>query len=108
MATKTLLNTQVAETQEWLEALSIRHQELVIAQQNSATGARAQLAQAISTMETLLGAEEGPPDTTSIRGVLRFSDGDMAQNAGLALRLAFLGLEQLSKATIDAAKVLAT
>lgn len=98
----------LTEVQEYIHALTERYQLLAIQQQDEVETARAGVTQAISAMETLLGPEEGPPDTTSIRGVLRFSDEDMAQNAGIALRLAFLGLEQLAKATIDAAKVLAT
>lgn len=96
------------EIQQALIVLSERHQFLASQQRDEAVVARAQLADAITSMEVLLGPAEGNANTDSIRGVLRFSDADMAQNAGLALRLAFLGLEQLAKATIDAAKVIAT
>lgn len=96
-----------AEAKQLLEAVSQRYQELALEQQESADTSRENVQNAIAKMEALLGASDGPPSTDSIRGVLRYSDADMAGNAGLAFRLAFIGLEELTNAVIDAAKILA-
>lgn len=68
---------------------------------------RVYIAQAVSALEDLLGSESSPANLTSIRGVLQYSDAQMGANAGLAFRLVFLGMEELTKTTLSIAKLLA-
>lgn len=102
-----LESLSLAELAVLVDQVSDRYQQLIVQQQTEADESRYRIAQAIASMEALLGAPEGVPSTDSIRGVLRYSDADMADNAGIAFRLAFIGLEELTKAVIDAARILA-
>ena len=62
---------------------------------------------AVTALDTLLGPEDGEPGEDSIRAVLRHSDEDMVSNAGLAFRLAYTGLEQLTATVRDIAATIA-
>lgn len=68
---------------------------------------RAQIYAAIASLEALLGQHDGTPGTDSIRDVLQYDDATMAANAGLAFRLAFTGLEQLTATLLNIAHVVA-
>ena len=79
---------------------------------------RSQIADAVATLEVLLGPEGATPDVNSIRAVRAFDMLDVAngktpgttmgENAGLALSLAYAGLEQLTSTLLNVARVLAT
>jgi len=68
---------------------------------------RAKIGQAIASLNALLGPEGAAPETNSINGVLAFTDAQMAANAGIAFRLAFTGLKELTKTVLDIAYVAA-
>lgn len=71
------------------------------------TAKRAKIGEAITSLQTLLGPEGGSPNTNNINGVLAFTDAQMAANAGIAFRLAFTGLKELTKTVLDIAYVAA-
>lgn len=59
---------------------------------------------AVAKLDALLGPEEPTaPGLESIREVRMFSQGDMHENAGLGLELAFLALQLLTETTRDIA-----
>lgn len=67
---------------------------------------RAQISAAITTLETLLGPVDGEAGVDSIRAVRRYDEQTMGENAGLALNLAFNGLEQLTTTVLNLAYVI--
>lgn len=76
-------------------------------QQADADQKRTDVADAISALDALLGPETGDPGIDSIRDIRRFDQQTMADNAGLALDLAFTGLEILTATVRDIAHVIA-
>ena len=64
----------------------------------------ARIQNSVNVLTALLGDPDDPPNITSISGVLQYSDSDLEQNAGLALRLAFQGMELLTKTVRDIAE----
>jgi len=68
---------------------------------------RVKIGTAIASLQALLGPEGAAPATNSINGVLAFTDAQMAANAGLAFRLAFTGLKELTKTVLDIAYIAA-
>jgi len=67
--------------------------------------AKVKISEAIASLEALLGPEGAAPSTSSINGVLAFSNEQMAANAGLAFRTTFIGLKALTKTVLDLARV---
>lgn len=74
--------------------------------EESITARKQEVQEAISVLENLLGEEGASPNLDNIRGVLGFTDEQMAENSGLALRLVFQGMEILTKATLNLAYVI--
>ena len=64
-----------------------------------------QIAEAVATLEGLIGPKGEGPDLETIVGVLRYSPEDMAANPQLAFPLAFQGLLILAEATLKIARV---
>lgn len=69
---------------------------------------RADIGEAVATLDGLLGPADGDPGVDSIRAVRRYDAQTMGENAGLALSLAFEALEILTATTRDIATVAAT
>lgn len=78
-----------------------------VAAQTETADRRGRLGQAITDLEALLGPVEGEPGTGNIRAVRRYDAQTMGQNAGIALDLAFAGLEQLTTTVLNIAHVIA-
>ena len=62
----------------------------------------------IAELEALLGPETTEQGLDNIREIRNYSGAEMAQNASIALPLAFQGLEMLANTTLKLAKVLAS
>lgn len=105
---------------EILDIIAAAQTALYAAQQAEATtdaDRRLRVGAAIAGLESLLGAVGAPAGVESIRAIREFDDVDVAEgrprghtlgeNAGLALSLAFEGLEILSALVRDIAKVTA-
>lgn len=53
---------------------------------------------AVAEVDALIGAEDlTEPNMTTLNGVLLYTDEQMQQNAGVALRLAFTAIRQLAR-----------
>ena len=89
-------------------ALAARHEQLLSQAQTEQQDRRDRITAAITTLDTLLGPEEGPPGLDSIRAVRRYDEQAMGQHAGLALSLAFAGMEQLAATVRDIAATIAS
>lgn len=76
------------------------------ARDNEATEAdlRVQVGQAIAALDALIG-DGDPKGLDSLVAVQQYTDAEMGANAGLALRLAFIGMEQLARTTRDIARI---
>lgn len=66
---------------------------------------RQQIYAAIADLDTLLGPVGAPKGTGNIRGILQYTDAEMAANAGIAFRRTFQGLERLALTMLDVAHV---
>lgn len=88
-----------------LQQLNAAHQQAVAEQQQEDADLRTQIDAAISQLTTLLGTEDAPPGADSIRAILAADDATIATNSVLAIRLAFVGLQQLTSTTRDIARV---
>ena len=62
---------------------------------------------AVARLDTLLGSEDAPAGTGSIRAVRRYDEATLAQHSGKALALILTGLEELTVTTRDIAVVVA-
>lgn len=82
-----------------------RYATLEHTQQQETADLRTQIDAAIAQLDALLGPEGAPPGTDSIRAVLAYSDAEMAANAGVAFRLTFAGLAEVTRITRDIASV---
>lgn len=107
MALPDISNLSAAELSELSQQVAVLHKQTEAAEESLRTLRREQIQESIVSLENLLGVQGGPANLTSIRGVLQFTDAQMAANSGLAFRLAFQGLEILTKTTLDIARVTA-
>lgn len=95
------------ELRDWISALNQRHAQLEAERRAEAVQRRESVAAAIADLEGLLGPESGEPGVGDIRAVRRYAPEVMAQNSGVALALAFEGMEQLTETVLEIAHVLA-
>lgn len=95
------------EIRELSDRLSERYNDLQRQAADTQTDRRARVGAAIAQLDTLLGPTEGAPGTGNIRAVRRYDGETMAQNAHVALPLAFQGLEALTATVRDIAALAA-
>ena len=107
MSVPDLSTLTLDELREWITALNDRYVQLASEQADERESKRAQIGEAITDLGGLLGPTEGPPGITDIRAVRRYDTATMGANAGLALSLAFEGLEILTATVLDIAHVIA-
>lgn len=104
------MDIQTMTISELEQLLADATNALYAAKQREATDTakrRAQVAEAITNLETLIGPATGEPGTDSIRAVRRFDDQTLADNSGLALNLAFHALELVTENALNMARVIA-
>ena len=61
---------------------------------------------AITKLTDLIGSEDGPANLTTIRGIQKYTDAQIAANPVLAVRLILEGLEQLALTARDIAETI--
>lgn len=101
MAIPDISNLALNELQELAKQVSLAYKAGLATQKTNIAQVAAEVDASIVSLTALLGEIDGTPDTESIRGVLQFSDADMATNAGIAFRLAFQGLEAITATTLN-------
>lgn len=109
-------------TLEELQQLAIAAAQAIAARQEvertEDEARRAAIGDAITALSALLGPEDAPPGTGSIRAVRAFDAADiaagkprgttMAENSGLALSLLYEGMDALTATVLNISRVLAT
>ena len=103
-----LTDLTIDELRDLMSALNSRYAELVAEQTTEREVRRADIGGAITALGTLLGAVDGAPGTADIRAIRRYDVQTMGENAGLALSLAFEGMEIMASTILDIAHVIAT
>lgn len=96
-----------ADIKAGLEELITAHAAAEAREQAATQSRRVAVAEAISNLEALLGPATGEPGVDNIRAVRRFDDQTLADNAGLALNLAFHALEMVTENALNMARVIA-
>lgn len=96
-----------AELAELSRLVALRHAETLADDRTLDEQRRAAIGEAIATLTTLLGPENATANLNNIRGVLQFTNEQMAANSGIAFRLIFQGMQILTETTLEVAKVLA-
>lgn len=104
MDVSTLTETQAREL---ISQLQLRIEQLRVEARDSQTERAERITAAIGTLDALLGADDATPGTDSIRAVRGFDGQVMADNAEVALPLAFHGLEILTMVVRDLAATIA-
>lgn len=107
MSVPDLTNLTAVELREWITALNERFTQLAEQQTTELEQRRAQISEAITDLGALLGPVEGVAGIGDIRAVRRYDAETMGANAGLALSLAFEGLEILTTTILNIAHVIA-
>lgn len=107
MALPDITTLSLSELSELIQNAALLRQQAEADAINEAQTRKEAINNAIASLTALLGPEGSTPSTTSINGVLAYTDAQMAANAGLAFRLAFTGLKELTETTLDLAKVVA-
>jgi hypothetical protein len=105
MALPDISNLSLTELEELIQLASLRYHSAEADHAAADLANKVKITSAIASLTALLGPEGTPANTNNINGVLAFTDAQMAANAGLAFRLAFTGLKELTKTTLDLAKV---
>lgn len=103
-----LTNLTLDEVRELIGTLNNLYAQLVAEQSTERDQRRIDIGGAITALDTLLGAVDGEPGTSDIRAIRRYDVQTMGENAGLALSLAFEGLEILTSTILDIAHVIAS
>lgn len=96
-----------AEVHDLLSQLQLRLEQLRIEARDTQTERTDRITAAIATLDALLGPVDAAPGTDSIREVRGYSGEVMADNAAVALPLAFHGLEILTTVVRDLAATIA-
>ena len=91
-----------------LQTLQIELRDIDEAVADDAQRRRDGLDALLADLRALRGQRDTPPGTDSIRAVLGYDGTTMADNAHLALPLAFTGLDILTGALIDALTIINT
>lgn len=105
MAIPDLTNLTADELITLITNANTRYHAIQAAEEQENADLRTAIDGSIAQLETLLGPEGGPASADSIRGVLAYSDEQMVAAAGLAFRLAFTGLAEVTRITLDIARV---
>lgn len=92
------------EAEELLRQIHARLEQIRLDVRESQDARTARIEDSIAALDSLLGPEGAEPGTENIRAVLGFDGQTMADNAAIALPLAFQGLETLTKVVRDIAK----
>ena len=93
------------ELTELIRIASLRYEQTKADRAEDIEARKVSIEQAIVDLQTLLGPVGSGPGTETIRGILQFTDAQMVENAGLAFRRIFQGLEILTDTTLDVAMV---
>lgn len=86
--------------------IALQYKQSTAAKEFSDASNRAKINEAIDDLNTLLGEVGVAPNLDSIRGVMGYSDQQLAENSGLALRLVLIGMERLTQTVLDIAHVI--
>lgn len=105
MALPDISGLTLEELRDLAQAASLAAIQAEADRDDDRDAAKVKISEAIASLEALLGPEGAAPSTTSINGVLAFTDAQMAANAGLAFRTTFIGLKALTKTVLDLARV---
>jgi hypothetical protein len=106
MAVPDIANLSKDELTELITTANLAYQKTLVEDKVSVAEKKIEIGEAIAELQALLGPEGASPSLNSIRGVLGFTDQQLAENSGLAFRLILLGMEQLTKTTLDLAEVI--
>lgn len=96
-----------AETEELLRLAHERLRTIRLAARDEQDDRTVRIEESISALDGLLGHVGEPPGTDNIRAVRGFDGQTMADNAAIALPLAFHGLEILTTVVRDIASTIA-
>lgn len=108
MALPDLNNMTLDELQAIISAAQTEYHERYYERQSEVDEIRNGISTTIAELEALLGPETTEQGVDNIREIRNYSGAEMAQNASIALPLAFQGLEMLANTTLKLAKVLAS
>lgn len=107
MALPDITNLSLDELSELIQTAALARQQAEADLVQDRETRKTSISNAIADLQALLGPVGSTPNLTSIRGVLGYTDAQMAANSGLAFRLAFQGMEKLTKTVLDLANVVA-
>lgn len=102
-----LSNLTLDELRDLIDAMNNRYAELIAEQSTDRENRRTDIGGAVTALESLLGLSEGEAGISDIRAIRRHDVQTMGENAGLALSLAFEGMEILTATVLDIAHVIA-
>ena len=108
MALPDLNNMTLDELQALISSAQTEYHEQYYKRQSEVDEIRNGISTTIAELEALLGPETTKQGVDNIRKIRNYSGAEMAQNASIALPLAFQGLEMLANTTLKLAKVLAS
>lgn len=97
--------TDPAALLDLITAASERHAQLQAEQATDDAERKARIAAADATLVALLGPDNATAGQGSIRAMLRYSDTDLQNHAGLALRLVLTGMEIQTRTMLDIVRV---
>ena len=95
------------EIEELIRQANQRLAQFRLDEHNAKNARTTRIEDSITALDGLLGPSDVEPGTDSIRAVLGFDGQTMADNADIALPLAFQGLELLTKVVRDIAVTVA-
>ena len=95
-----LTSTQI---QEILDKANEAYESALHAEQYEEGQRKLRIGLAVGKLTDLVGPAEGEPSIDSIRGILRYSDEEITQNAALAFRQILAGMEILALTVVDIA-----
>lgn len=107
MALPDISNLTAKELLELLNAADNLYRVKEQEELDARTARRESVGEAIAHIEAILGPEGSTKNTNTIRGVLGYTDAEMAANAGIAFRRSFQGLEQIAMTLLDVAHIIA-
>ena len=97
--------TDPAVLLDLIAAASERHAELQQQAADTDTVRRQRIAAAEATLVSLLGPDNATAGQGSIREMLQYSDADLHEHSGLALRLVLTGMEIQTRTMLDLVRV---
>ena len=97
--------TDPAALLDLIAAASERHAELAQQAADADTTRKQRIAAAEATLVSLLGPDNPAAGQGSIREMLQYSDADLHEHSGLALRLVLTGMEIQTRTMLDLVRV---